>query len=1137
MNFKVSVLPTLLLLPILAVPSLAQNVGRVAPASLPLPLPAGDALAPDVLRARNPWNLPVTGTWKFQLTHGRIDKAKQFVPENASALDASSRQGENIAANAFDSDLSTRWCASNGDFPQWIQADLGQVRRVQSIGITWEKPETRYQYRIEGRKENKGAWTTLADKTAPPGVGSGPITIQPADARYVRVLATAATGGQWACIREMKLGILAGGQTTNWQPPTEKAVKSAPAVRDAFAATGFNDANWDNVPVPSNWEMLGYSIPTYDSVDNTVGLYRRTIAVPTTWAGKRVYWHFDGALDGAEVWVNGQKAGYHESGYTAFQVDVTDFIKAGQLNLLAVRVSKTTPSFDADTGDYQSMGGIYRETSLIAVPQTHVSDITVTTPLAANYRDATLNTQVQISGTAGEAVQVRGRLVESNGQATKVKLSGAGTIGADGTATVSLSAPVAAPKLWSAEKPNLYYVVLELSSKGKPVERVEQRFGFRQIETKGNVVLWNGQPIKCTGVCRHDFWSDKGFALTEANWKQDLEMMKAANINAIRTSHYNHAARFMELCDEKGMYVLDEVPYCWINDQVKDAAYAPFLMQRAQETIARDKNNPSVLAWSLGNENPMGIASQMTLDLVKKLDPTRPAFVSQQDPESAKGQEWKDSHYPGPDTVDRDAAQTRWPVNYSEHPHTFYEKDAQQYDPGVSDLWSETLIKTWNKIWPAPSLLGAFIWEWQNQGVADKNDDKTKDFYFGLDHLRQENNKGIVTGDRVPKPELWFVKMAYSPIDVGARTVSPKGATCSVPLTNHYSFTDLSELTCRWTAMDGAKTLKSGTMRVNCAPMQSVTANFPAPAGLTMLRLEFVHPDGRTVMGANLRAQGAPLPAPAAMATGNTLTTQDGNATLRVANNTQQIVFDKASGTIRSWRVGNRNLLIGGPILNLGEAKEVNENGYFRSKKAPVTTNAKVKTMPGIGGAVRVVTVSQVLNGAGGAQLGTLTSTYDIAANAEMRVAWKMQWTADDTRLWESGLKLPVPTDFTRMSWLRDSYFLDYPAGHIGEPSGTCDAQDVQFRASKRDLHWLTLTNKAGFGVALLPQDGNLVSRANLGQNSTMLFASSAVAGLRGLSGRWVEDHTINAKKGESLSGTFLLRAINGPNRVAAAQR
>ena len=1121
-----------LLLAGLAAPSDAQDIGRVSPASLPLPLPTASPMPPDRLRAQNPWNLPMTGTWRFRLTHGSI-VAGRFVPGAAGTtqIAASSSQAENPPESAFDGSPDTRWCADGAGLPQWLQADLGQARRVVGVTLAWEKPDERYRCRIEGSLNGK-RWKTLADETAAPGIGDGPVSLTPGTARFVRVFVVGSSVGDWASIRECHIQIEQNGQEVAWRPP---APKPAPAMAsgDVFAQPGYADAGWDKVPVPSNWEMLGYSIPTYDAVDNTVGMYRRVVAVPSSWTGRRIYWHFDGALDGAEVFVNGQKAGYHESGYTAFDVDLTGLVKPGRPNLFAVRVSKTTPSDDCETGDFQAMGGIYRDTSLISVPRTHIHDLTVRTPLAPNYRDATLAASVQVMGAPGEAVAVTGRLVRTDGQPTAVKLAGAGRVGADGMTTVALSAPVKAPKLWSAEKPNLYYLVLQLAGGGKPMERVEQRFGFKQIDVKDNVVLWNGKPIKCTGVCRHDFWADKGFALTDTQWNKDLTLIKAANINAIRTSHYNHAARFLELCDEKGIYILDEVPYCWINDKVKDPAYAPFLLQRAQETVARDKNRPCVLAWSLGNENPNGIDSQQAIDLVNHADPTRPAFVSGQDPSSIKGQLWKDDHYPGPDSIDRYARNTRWGTNITEHPHTFYEKEVQEYDPGASDLWSETLIKTWDKLWKAPNILGSFIWEWQSQGVADKYPDHTRDFWYGPDHLRQENNKGIVSAYRVPKAEWWIVKMAYSPVVVGTRTVSPVGGACAVPLTNHYSFTDLKELTCRWTALRGDTPLRSGVAHVACAPMQSATASFPAPAGMTALRLEFDHAGGGLVTVANLVVAGAPDPAPpAALAGGGALTVQDGADALTVSSASQEVIFDKHAGTLRSWRVGGRDLLTGGPILNLGEAKAGNERDFYYAAQPPVTDNANVTAQPQSDGSVRVVVTSTVRASAAGETLGGLTCTYDVRPDATLGVQWSLDWTAPEKRLWEAGLKLSVPPAYSQMRWWRDSYFTAYPAGHLGEPTGTARAGDTLFRGSKRGLHWMTLTDTSGAGLALLASDTPLIARARPDAQGLVLFASAGVAGPQGLSGSWVADHEIRATPGKPLSGAFTLRAT-GAARAA----
>ncbi|MEO7715333.1 MAG: glycoside hydrolase family 2 TIM barrel-domain containing protein [Capsulimonas sp.] len=982
MSIKVCLLATLL-----TASAAFSEPSRVAPASLPIPLPGSQPMRPDRLRAHNAWSLPMTGAWRFQLTHGQI-VANQFVPVD----------------------------------------------------------------------------------------------------------------------------------------------KNSTANIDDFALPSYDDRRWDPIAVPSNWEMSGYSIPTYNSVDDTVGLYRRWVRVPKSFAGRRVVWRFDGALDGAEIFVNCKKAGYHESGYTAFDVDLTGLVEPGKRNLFAVRVSKSTPSVDADTGDFQSMGGIYRETSLIAVPKTHIQDITIDTPLDANGRDATLNADIQIAGEPGQEVELHGDVVGTDGAETSLRLLGSGRVGSDGAATVHLTAPAKSPKLWSAEKPNLYYLVLSLTSGGKTAERAQQRFGFRQVTIKNNMILWNGRPIKTTGVCRHDFWADKGFALTDKEWLKDLSMMKDANINAIRTSHYNHAARFMELCEEKGFYILDEVPFCWINEKNDDPAFAPALLIRAADTIGRDKNRPCVLAWSLGNENGVGKNSQTVIDFVQKLEPTRPAYISWGGPWGPKGQALEDRHYPPPADVDAyikgDASKI--PAAFTEQPHMFYQKEAVEYDPGVSDLWAETMIETWNKIWPAPTILGAFVWEWQGQGVADKNLDKTRDFYFGKDHLRQENNKGLVDSYRNPKPELWAVKMTYSPVAINSQTAAPTGGSCNVSLTNRYAFTDLQELTCRWTALKGEASLKAGTSHIAGVPGATVSAASPAPAGMTALKLEFVDAHGVSVNLTRLPAAGTALAAPPAgfSSAGGALTVQNTNDSLRIGDASSEIIFDKNTGAMRSWRVAGRDLLISGPTLNLGEAKGGEEKGYYKAAQAPILSGAVVTAQAQSGGSVRVSVAGDVLASAGGEKLGRLTETYDVRPGAQVFVAWTLDWTAPETHLWEAGLSLNVPASYSHMNWLRDSYFTVYPAGHIGEPSGKASAGDVSFHSSKRGLHWMTLTDRAGAGLELLAGETPLTARAAPSGNGVTLFASREVAGPKDLSIDWVAEHNIIATPGKPLSGSFVLRAI-----------
>ncbi len=470
--------------------------------------------------------------------------------------------------------------------------------------------------------------------------------------------------------------------------------------------------------------------------------------------------------------------------------------------------------------------------------------------------------------------------------------------------------------------------------------------------------------------------------------------------------------------------------------------------------------------------------------------------------------------------------------NYSENPHIFYRKETQDYDPGASDLWSEALGNVWDKIWDAPNILGSFIWEWQNQGIADQNSDKTSEYWYGLNQLRQENNKGIVDAYRNLKPEWWIVKQVYSPVQVGVKTIAATNGTFSIPITNRYSFTDLNELTTRWTAYNGSKALQSGSQHISCPPLQSVLASFPAPSGTTVLRIDFDHPDGTSVIAANLAVDGSPQPAPpSAHAAGSTLTVSDATSTLIVSNGLEKVVFNKMDGTITEWSINGKDVLVGGPIINLGELKASNDKKYYEAKRPPITSNAAVTASPpNANGVVTVSVKSDVASGDTGAPLGKFNATYAVQPDAEIGVSWSIAWTAPDFSLWEEGLKFSTPSQLSKMTWLRDSYFTDYPAGHIGEPYGSAQSTDVSFRASKRSLHWLTLTDRSGDGLALLSSsDGTpLIGRANTSATMTTLFASTQVSGPSDYSAAWVGDHDIHVGTGKPLGGSFVLRAV-GP--------
>jgi beta-galactosidase/beta-glucuronidase len=636
--------------------------------------------------------------------------------------------------------------------------------------------------------------------------------------------------------------------------PAVKGQLPADAPVPAFATPEASDAGWTNILVPANWEIEGFSPLTFQerpATSHDIGLYRRIVEVPASFAGKTVLWHFDGAYDGAELFVNGQRCGYHESGFTAFNMDITKALKPGQRNLFAVRLYKDTSSASLDHGDFWVLGGIYRETYLVALPSLHVDDVTVVTDLDAQYKDATLKSAVRVVGPAGAHFALTCDLCNLDGSKVATPaMSAAGDIGDEGSATVNLSAPVAAPRLWSAEKPNLYYVFYRLSNDNrKVVERVQDRIGFRKLENKGGVQMLNGVPVKYTGICRMEEFSPYGHAMNEECWKTDIIMMKADNINAVRLSHYDHAERFMELCDEAGFYLLDEIPACWIASEVRDASRTWAYVLRTKETLDRDKNRPSVVAWACGNESGYGVNNQAMFDYAKAHDSTRPAFISQQNQGQNPRTDFEDYHYPSVQQL-RNMANP----NHAKIPVIITEQHS-------TDVGAAEVTNMWNIIWPADNIVGSFIWEWQAQGMYDKfperwsipahgsavNDPKTG--------FRNAHGYGPVNSERLVTPMFDFLKVVYTPVLTSAREVDPADGQCSVPIQNRYSFTDLSELTCQWQALAGEKVLASGESHITAKPRSSVNASFPAAPGMNTLHLEFFHPDGRSVYAINLKVK------------------------------------------------------------------------------------------------------------------------------------------------------------------------------------------------------------------------------------------------------------------------------------------
>lgn len=826
---------------------------------------------------------------------------------------------------------------------------------------------------------------------------------------------------------------------------------SLPSDPQQFQLTNYVEiTGWTNLQVPGNWEMFGFSPCTYYVPDDTCGLYREWISIPQSWQGRRVYIYFDGVLDGAQIWLNGQPVpvsepswniqNYHESGWTGFQVDLTSQVIFGTTNLLAVRVIKNTPSNDLDTGDYFFMGGIHRPVTLYSVPQTNFADVQIETHLlATNLAEIDVTADVT-GGNASTPVALYLNGVETDS-----------TTATNGQALFKET--ITNPQLWSAEFPNLYRVTVELTdTNGFPLESVANQVGIRELTITNGVLLLNGVPVKFAGVCDHDSSATNGSAVDINFWRREITAMKAANINAIRTTHYPFDSALFEVCDEMGMYVADEFPYCWVSS-VNDPNMTPAFQQRARETIRRDRNHPSVVIWAIGNENSAGSNLQVVADLVKSLDATRPRLVSTFNA-TKYNVELSDAHYPTLPTMQADAinaATSGHPFIFMENPNTSDERLAP--DAGKWENWGVTMQRTWNYC-QSNTVPGTFPFEWSDRAVQDPNPDSSylqyKStgvqllYYFPATGIHLLKMKGMVDGFRNQRPEVYELQMIYSPVQIVSNSfVVVSTNQVSFGLQNRYSFTDISYLTTLWQLERNGTTIASGVTNISLPPLSNGVAQLSLPANALAyadaLRLDFIHPNGNDVYAWQFALTNAAV-----------------------------------------YSVLNTNLPAGLPIpqFNLITRTNYNNPNYwtecirFPASLTNVTiTPSNATTLAQLQGLT-----ATVIGGNTGVQVfGTLQAGYTNNV-----FSYTLTWSGPSADVQELGWAFQMPSTCDHFSWNRSARWSVYPASDIGRAAGVAtpdttnvDATDMDitnafdFNSTKYDCYWATLATAGGDGLRL----------------------------------------------------------------------
>lgn len=905
----------------------------------------------------------------------------------------------------------------------------------------------------------------------------------------------------------------------------------------AFNEPGFAGATaWKTSAVPGHWELQGFAEPIYgnNELPEGTGLYRRTFTVPAAWSGQRVFLHFDGVLYGFDAWVNGIKVGSWASAYNPAAFDVSDALKPGADNVLAVRVSTRSHGWSFDVNDCWALSGIYRDVTLFAVPAVHLTDFTTRTKLNPDgSATLTVNTFTSAPGT------VSGRLLGPDGRPVAPL-----TFASDKPTVAEAVLKVDRPQPWTAETPSLYTLELTLSSG----QRIVEKIGLREVTIVDGVLQVNGRPIKLRGVNHHDIWPEHGRVATEELIRRDLELIKASNCNFVRTSHYPPHPRLPELCDELGLYVMDEVPFGFGDRNLKDPAYQEGLFTRARATVRRDHNRPSVIIWSVGNENENTPLTLATGRRVKELDPTRPmcfpqigSYFARSYPELPEDVDIYAPHYPSLAIVKDYATKLTRPVIFTEYAHAL-------------GLATDQVQAQWAVMQANPRLAGGAIWMFQDQGIlrtAAPGETPATSHHLALkvwpdaqhyhDTAGNQGMDGLVYSDRAPQVDYWQVRKVYSPVQIAeqAAAASPGANQVTLHVENRFDFRALTGITLSWSLLRNGTAVQSGQIPLQAAARTSenvaIPFTLPADAGTDVFALDLRCAEGKLESFYERTLRLDTLPAgtsrPALLAARKPaapLTLDESATEIRVTHPGFTLSLARATGeTTLTDSAGVT--LAHGFLPHAG--RRFTEGEFMRAKRELTWTGPFLRAATGLETTATRTTEGIVLRVRGNY---ARPDAPDQSLQGELRLLVRLNGTIDADyeytpvngkgMLLEAGLALIVPASASEFRWLGAGPYAGYPGKDRLNEFGRwhLNRADLNFQGNRRQVELALLTNPAGMGVAL---GGEMMDVSVERVDETTIFNHNALLSGRGT--KFVSpDQVIKAEDAPRIAGKFTLLPV-----------
>lgn len=847
----------------------------------------------------------------------------------------------------------------------------------------------------------------------------------------------------------------------DFQQSLDGTWKIHPEAAEKLQSKSLDAAEWKDIQVPGQWKQQGFDLPR----DRIVAMAKE-FSIPKEWAGRRIFLRFNAIHAGTNCWLNGQPLGYSENLFTPVEWDITKQAKIGEKNRLDLEMKVDTNSemlsFSSNYA-FHSLGGIDRSVSIFALPEIHVRKLHVATDLDKNYQDADLKLELAID--VPESKKVEGLsldilLQDANGKAvehsmTNVKL---GSAKAGESVAHQITTHVKNPLKWSAEKPNLYKLALELKQNGKVLERIEKNVGFRKIEVRGSQFFVNGVAVKLCGAGRHEIDPLKGRADTMQYGEKDVRLLKAANLNYIRTTHYPANIELVEAADKYGMYLEVEAPFCWVGN-VEDLKLLNEVLTPTSAMIDYYHSHPSVTLWSVANESFFNRLFEISNRMIKELDPTRPTTFNNPDPKRIC--DLGNLHYPPMPYDEQDKADPR-PMIFGEYFFPVcHEQTDVRINPGLREFYgfghsdpdsafarecAESFLKPFTKPCTPPGAWTHIVHSKRVMGAAmfAAGDDS---FYFAdgthAGYAWVHGYWGLIDAWRRPKPEWWMAKMVFSPVWFQRRQVeySPGQASVSIPVENRYSFTDLGEL--KWNWVIGQK---FGEVKTSVAPGKEGKIEIPIPKDTPegeKLVVKVTNTQGELINVASIqlgRKTEKPLLQPAAGAP----QVKDDGKTVLIEGQGFSLVFDKTTGDFNAADPQHKSPITKFPSLHVtrydfGDLAGPGAEPYavFPDAKTRAVDEVTVQSQPE---GTQIKVREHFTDFAG-------TTTWLLDKNGVGKVRYDYVYSGKDMNTREAGIRFELAPACNELSWRRWSEWDIFPEDSICRTEGKAKA----LRTGKRE--------------------------------------------------------------------------------------